>query len=93
MSDNIRSIGFVPQINSLNLNRRTGDKKDNKDNKKDFSKHMSDSETDTNGSGCNKVREDSENTEHNEQDGGNTLHEKNDNDFDDSCGSLLDAEL
>lgn len=33
MSDNIRSIGFVPQINSLNLNRRTGDKKDNKDNR------------------------------------------------------------
>lgn len=93
MSDNIRSIGFVPQINSLNLNRRTGDKKDNKDNKKDFSKHMSDSETDTKGSGGNKVREDSENTEHNEQDGGNTLHEKKDNDFDDSCGSLLDAEL
>ena len=93
MSDNIRSIGFVPQINSLNLNRRTGDKKDNKDNKKDFSKHMSDSETDTNGSGSNQVREDSENTEHNEQDGGNTLHEKKDNDFDDSCGSLLDAEL
>jgi hypothetical protein len=93
MSDNIRSIGFVPQINSLNLNRRTGDKKDNKDNKKDFSKHMSDSETDTKGSGGNKVREDSENTEHNEQDGGNTLHKKNDDDFDDSCGSLLDAEL
>ena len=93
MSDNVRSIGFVPQINSLNLNRRTGDKKDNKDNKKDFSKHMSDSETDTKGSGGNKVREDSENTEHNEQDGGNTLHKKNDDDFDDSCGSLLDAEL
>lgn len=93
MSDNIRSIGFVPQINSLNLNRRTGDKKDNKDNKKDFSKHMSDSETDTKGSGGNKAREDSENSEHNEQDGGNTLHEKKDNDFDDSCGSLLDAEL
>ncbi len=90
MSDNIRSIGFVPQIHSLSLNRRTGDKKDNK---KDFSRHMADSDTDTNGSERNQAREDSENTEHNKQNGGNTLHEKNDNDLDGSCGSLLDAEL
>lgn len=93
MSDNIRSIGFVPQINRLNLNRKTGDKKNNKDNKKDFSKHMSDSDTDTKGSERNKAREDSENTEQNKQHGENTLHENNENDLDDSCGSLLDAEL
>ncbi|MCP4267465.1 MAG: hypothetical protein GY777_18195, partial [Candidatus Brocadiaceae bacterium] len=43
--------------------------------------------------GHNQVKEDSENTEHNKQDDVNTLHEKKEDGFDDSCGSLLDAEL
>ncbi len=93
MSDNIRSIGFVPQINRVNLNRKTGDKKDKKENKKDFSEHMSDSEDDIKGRGRKQAREDNENSEHNNQHDGNTLHEQKDDDIDDSCGSLLDAEL
>lgn len=93
MSDSIKSIGFVPQINKLNPNKRTGDKKSNKENKKDFAEHMSDSDEDVNGKVRNQARKDSENTEHNEQHDGNTPHEKKEDDFDDSCGSLLDTEL
>ncbi|MCP4253807.1 MAG: hypothetical protein GY775_10430 [Candidatus Scalindua sp.] len=93
MSDSIRSIGSVPQISKLSPNKRTGDKKDNKENKKDFTEHMSDNDKEVKGRGHNQVKEDSENTEHNKQDDVNTLHEKKEDGFDDSCGSLLDAEL
>ncbi len=93
MSDSIRSIGSVPQISKLSPNKRTGDKKDNKENKKDFTEHMSDNDKEVKSRGHNQVKEGSENTEHNKQDDVNTLHEKKEDGFDDSCGSLLDAEL
>ncbi len=93
MSDSIRSIGFVPQINKLSPKKRTGDKKDNKENKNDFTEHMSDNEKEMKGKGHNQIREDSENPERNTQDDVNTLHENKDDDFDGSCGSLLDTEL
>ncbi len=93
MSDSIRLIGSVPQINKLIPNKRTGDAKDNKENKKDFSEHMSDNDKEVKDRGHNQGREDIENTEHNKQDDVNTLHEKEEDDFDGSCGSLLDTEL
>ncbi len=93
MSDSIRSIGFVPQINKLSPKKRTGDKKDNKENKNDFTEHMSDNDKEVKGREHNQVREDGENPERNTQDDVNTLHEKKDDDFDGSCGSLLDTEL
>ncbi len=93
MSDSIQSIGFVPQINKLSPNKRTGDKKGKKENKKDFAEHMSDSDEDVKGKARNQAREDSENTEHKKQIGENSLHENKDDDFDNGCGSLLDTEL
>jgi len=93
MRDSIRSIGFVPQINKLSPKKRTGDKKDNKENKKDFTEHMSDSDKEVKGRGHDQVRQDSENSECSTQDDVNTLHENKDDDFDGSCGSLLDTEL
>lgn len=93
MSDSIPSIHFVPQINNLNSKARTGDKKGNKENKKDFSKHMSANDQELEGNVHNQVEEDNENTEHKKQNDVNTLHEKTEDDFDGNCGSLLDTEL
>jgi hypothetical protein len=93
MSDNIQSIRFVPQITNLNPNARTGDKKNNKENKKDFSKQMSGDEIDSDGKRHNQVKANNENTEHKKQNIENSVHEKNDDDFDNGCGSLLDTEL
>ncbi len=93
MSDSIRSVGFVPQINKLSPNQRTGNTKDNKENKKDFTEHMSDNDKEANGRGHKQVEEGNENTEHNKQDDVKALHENNEDDYDDNCGSLLDTEL
>ncbi len=93
MSDSIRSIGFVPQINKLDPNKRTDDNKNKKENKNNFSEHMSDNDKEVNGREHNQVRENSENAEYNKQDDANTLHEKKEDDFDDSCGNLIDTEL
>ncbi len=93
MSDSIQSIRVVPQINNLKPNARTGDKKNNKENKKKFSKHLSDNDKEIDGKGHNHIKANNENTGHNKQIGENSLHEKKDEDFDNGCGSLLDTEL
>ena len=93
MNDNIQSIRFVPQINKLNPKGRAGDKKGNKESKKDFSKHMSAEDKGVEDKGHNQVKEDHEDTEHKKQNDENTLQEKIDDDFDNSCGTILDTEI
>ncbi len=93
MSGNIQPIRVAPQINNLKPNVRTGDKKNNKENKEDFSNHMSDKDTDSDGKGHDQVEVNNENTGHREQNTENAIHERNDDDFDNDCGSLLDTEL
>ncbi len=43
--------------------------------------------------GHNQVKKDSENTDHKKQNDENTLQEKIDDDFDNSCGTILDTEI
>jgi hypothetical protein len=93
MSDSIQPIRIAPQISNLKPNARTGDKKNNQENKKNFSKQMPDDEIDSDGKRRNQVKANNENTEHKKQNIENSVHEKNDDDFDNSCGSLLDTEL
>lgn len=93
MSDSIQSIRFVPQLSQLNQKGRTSDKKGDKENKKDFSKHMSDGDKNADSKGSSAVKKDHENTGHKKQNDENLLQEKADDDFDDGCGSILDAEV
>ena len=93
MHDSIQSIRFVPQINKLNPKGRAGDKKGNKESKKDFSKHMSAEDKGVEDKGHNQVKEDHGNTEHKKQNNENTLQEKIDDDFDNRCGTILDTEI
>ena len=93
MSGNIQPIRVAPQINSLKPNVRTGDKKDNKENKKDFSNLMSDNDMDSDGKGHDQIEVNNENTGHREQNTENPLHESDDDNFDNDCGNLLDTEL
>jgi len=93
MSDSIQPIRIAPQISNLKPNARTGDKKNNKENKKDFSQQMPDDEIDADGKRHNQVKANKENTEHKKQNIENSVHGKNDDDFDNDCGSLLDTEL
>ncbi len=93
MNDGIQSIRFVPQINRLNQKGRTSDKKGNNESKKDFSEHMSANDNDVESKGHNQAKEDYENTEHKKQNDENILHEKTEDDFDNNCGSILDAEI
>ena len=93
MHDSIQSIRFVPQINKLNPKGRAGDKKGNKESKKDFSEHMPAEDKGVEDKGHNQVKEDHEDTEHKKQNDENTLQEKIDDDFDNSCGTILDTEI
>jgi len=93
MSDNIQSVHFVPQINNLNPNAKTGDKKGNKENKKEFSNHMSAEDNDLENNRHDQLKADNKNTKHKKQNDVNTLHEKTEDDFDSDRGSLLDTEL
>ncbi len=93
MNDSIHPIRSVPQINKLNPKGRTGDKKGNKESKKDFSKHISAQDKGVEGKGHNQVKEDFENTELNKQNDEDSLQEKKDNGYDTSCGSILDIEI
>lgn len=93
MSDSIRSIRFVPQINKLNPRGQTGDKKGNKESKKNFSMHMSANDNDTEEKGHDLDNKDCKNSEHKKQNNVNTLQEKTEDDFDNSCGSILDTEI
>ncbi len=93
MNDSIQSIRFVPQINKLNPKGRTGDQKGHKESKKDFSKHMSAEDKGVEDKGHNQVKKDYENTEHKKQNDENTLQEKIDDEFDNSCGTILDTEI
>ena len=93
MHDSIQPTRFVPQINKLNPKGRTGDKKGNKESKKDFSKHISAKDKGVEGRGHGQVKEDYENTEHKKQNDENSLHEEKDHDFDNSCGTILDTEI
>ena len=93
MHDSIQPTRFVPQINKLNPKGRTGDKKGNKESKKDFSKHISAEDKGVEDNGHNQVKKDSENSEHKKQNNENTLQEKIDDDFDNRCGTILDTEI
>ncbi len=93
MNDSIHPIRFIPQVNKVNPKGRTGDKKGNKDSKKDFSNHMSVQDKDIDGKGLNQVKEDSENAEHNQQNDEDSLQEKKDQGFDNSCGTIIDIEI
>lgn len=93
MNDSIHPVRFVPQINKLNPKGRTGDKKGNNESKKDFSKHMSAQDKGVDDKSRNQVKEDSENVEHNKQNNEDSLQEKNDHGFDNSCGTILDIEI
>ncbi len=92
MSDSIQSIRVVPQISNLKPNARAGDKK-KKENNKEFSDHMSDNDTNQDGKGHNQVKANDENAENTKQNSDNSLHGKDDDCFDNGCGSLLDTEL
>ncbi len=93
MHDSIHSIRFVPQINKLNPKGRTGDKKGNKESKKNFSKHMPTQDKDAEGKGHKQIKEDYENAEHNKQNDEDSLQEKKDHGFDNNCGTILDIEI
>lgn len=93
MNDSIHPVRFVPQINKLNPKGRTGDKKGNNESKKDFSKHMSAQDKGVDDKSRNQVKEDSENVEHNKQNNEDSLQERNDHGFDNSCGTILDIEI
>ncbi|MGR3292793.1 MAG: hypothetical protein ACUZ9M_02095 [Candidatus Scalindua sp.] len=93
MSDSIRPIRFLPQLNKLNPRGKTGDKKGNKEGKKNFSMHMSASDNDVEGKGHNQVKKDCKNSEHKKQNDINTLQEKKADDFDNSCGNILDTKI
>ncbi len=91
MSDSIPPIRLVPQISHLAPNTRTTDKKNNKDSKRDFSKHLSDNDQD--GGEQSKEIDGNGITGQKDENEGSTSHEKIEDDFDDSCGSILDTEL
>ena len=93
MSDSIQSIRFVPQINNIKPKGKTGDKKDKKEDEKGFSKHMSAGDNDMDGTGRTHVKEDSDTSENKEQSNGNALSERSEDDFDNSCGTILDTEI
>jgi hypothetical protein len=93
MSDSIRPIRVVPQMNYINPKGRAGDKKDKKEEEKGFSKHMSSDDKDVDSTEHNHVKEESGSSESANQNNGNTLSEKDEDDFDNSCGSLLDTNI
>jgi len=93
MSDSIRSVRFIPQINNIRPRGKTDDKKDKKEGEKGFSKHMSAGDNDVDGTGPTHVKENNKNSENREQNNDNALSERSDEDFDSDCGSLLDTSI
>lgn len=93
MNDSIQSIRNVPQTNILDPKGRTGGKKGNKESKNDFSRHLPDEDKGVERTEHNRVEEDYKNAEHKKQNDTNSLPEKKDDDFDNSCGTILDAEV
>jgi hypothetical protein len=94
MSDSIQSIRYIPPINRLKHKEKTGDKKDDKGGKQDFSKHLSSDDEDEKGKGSNQEEEQHRDSGQHKQEDKNSLQSgKEDDDLDGTCGSILDAEV
>jgi hypothetical protein len=93
MSDSIRSVRFIPQINNIKPRGKTDDKKDKKEGENGFSNHMSADDNGADSTGPTHVNDKSKNSENREQNNDNVLSERSDEDFDNDCGSLLDTKI
>ncbi len=93
MSDSIQSIRYIPPIQRLKHKEKTDDKKDDKGGKQDFSKHLPSEDEDVKGSGSHQENERHKDSGQHKPEDKNSLQSRKEDDLDDTCGSILDAEV
>ncbi|MGR3301590.1 MAG: hypothetical protein ACUZ8I_03700 [Candidatus Scalindua sp.] len=93
MSDSIQSIRYIPPINRLNQKGKSGDKKDDKKGKQNFSNHLSPEDEDVKGKGSNMANEQHKDSGQHKLEDKNSLLTRKEDDSDDTCGTILDTEV
>ena len=93
MSDSIQPIRNIPLIHRLNQKGKTGDKKDDKDGKQDFSNHLSSKDEEVEGKGSNQENEQHKDSGQHKLEDKNSLQSRKEDDLDSNCGSILDTEV
>ncbi len=93
MSDGIQSIRSTPPIQRLNQKGKTGDKKDDKEGKQDFSNQLTSKDEDVKGKRGNHDNEQHKESRQHKQEDKNSLQARKEDDQDGTCGTILDAEV
>lgn len=93
MSDSIQPVRYIPPVHRLKHKGKTGDKKDDKDGKQDFSNHLSTKDEDMKDKDSKQESEQHKDTGQHKQKDKNTLQSRKENDLDGTCGTMLDTEV
>ncbi len=93
MSDSIQPIRNIPLIHRLNQKGKTGDKKGDKEDKQDFSNHLSSKDEEVEGKGSNQENEQHKDSGQHKLEDKNSLQTRKEDDLDGTCGTILDTEV
>ncbi len=93
MSDSIQSVRYIPPVHRLKHKGKTGDKKDDKGGNQDFSKHLPSEDEDVSGKGSSHENEQKKDSGQHKPGGKDSLQSRKESGLDDTCGSILDAEV
>ncbi|MFQ5686616.1 MAG: hypothetical protein ACE5GV_08145 [Candidatus Scalindua sp.] len=93
MSDSIQPIRYIPPIHRLKHKGKSGDKKDDKEGKQDFSSHLPSKDEDVKGKGSNHENEQHKDSGQHKQGDKTSLQSRKEDDLDGTCGLILDTEV
>lgn len=92
-SNSIKPIRYIPPIHRLKHKEKTGDKKDGKEGKQDFSNHLSSEDEDVKGKRGNQENEQHKDSGKHKLEAKNSLQTRKEDDLDGTCGTILDTEV